>query len=89
MKDKILYLILGILVGAIITSLIFIFVVKDDTNVHGGKMEGMENMERGERPDDMGNFIMDENMVMPEMKEGKEPSRGGDKTSSELPEEKE
>ena len=59
MKDKILYLILGILIGAVITSVIFLFFVKPSNP--GG---------RGERPgmmqDENGNFVRPEGMERPD-----------------------
>ena len=73
MIDKILYLILGVLVGAIITSLIFIFVLNKN-----GRPQGFDrNFERRERPENMGNFVMPEGGKMPKMGEGKMPNGGG------------
>ena len=61
MKDKILYLILGILIGAIITSLIFIFVINKN-----GRPQGFDrNFEGRERPENMGDFVMSEGGKMP------------------------
>lgn len=80
MKDKALYLILGVLIGAIITSLIFIFVINKN-----GKTQNFEGrMEGRERPENMGNFVISEDGQRPEMGEGKRPSEEYTNTSEEL-----
>lgn len=61
MKDRVLYLILGILVGAVVTALVFTILMKN--NVKGGRPNDMREM-----PENMGNFVMSENMVRPEMR---------------------
>lgn len=54
MKERIMYLIIGILVGAIITAGCFIvFSPKGDRQKGYMPKGGMENRIRGERPEDM------------------------------------
>lgn len=66
MKDKITYLILGILIGAVITSGCFLIFSKtqDKGMMRGERPEGFEEFEDGERrgrkPE--GNFVMPENL---------------------------
>ena len=63
MKDKVLYLILGMLVGAVVTALIFTVLMRN--NIKGDRPEGSFS----ELPKDMGNFVMPENAVRPEKRE--------------------
>lgn len=53
MKDKIIYLILGILIGAIITAGCFMIFSKNGAKPINGDMPrgNMENRVRGERPE--------------------------------------
>ena len=56
MKDKIIYLILGILIGAVITAGCFLVFSHNNQNEMRRNGEGRENMSnriRGERPNDI------------------------------------
>lgn len=54
MKDKIIYLVLGILIGAIITAGCFMVFSKNGGRPNGDMPRGgMENRIKGERPDGM------------------------------------
>lgn len=53
MKDKIVYLIIGILVGAIITAGCFVAFLPKGVRTKGDMSRGgMENRIKGDRPDD-------------------------------------
>ena len=56
MKDKILMLIIGILIGAIITTLVFFGYINSKAQSMENNMENFRNMEGKERPN-VGNMI--------------------------------
>ncbi len=56
MKDKLLYLILGILIGAVITSGVFLVFSKNSRPDMNGQRPNMEQREDMKRPED-GNFV--------------------------------
>ena len=80
MKDKILTLIIGILIGAIIASACFLIFGKSNSNPGGDRMNGREfdaNMvggERMEKPEGMSENGMGEPPAMP--------TEGGDNASA-------
>lgn len=57
MKKEILMLIIGILIGAVITTGIFLVLKSNDSSNANDMERGMNG-----RPDMDGNFVMDENM---------------------------
>ncbi len=61
MKEKILTLIIGMLIGAVITAGVFILINKNNTKPSDRDMKGMQRDMGDFNPDEMGNFIPGEN----------------------------
>ena len=87
MKDKILTLIIGILIGAILTSGGFLVYNKVNKNSSNNQMKGMQEMRKGERPEMPNNeqLLNGERTELPEgeMPNGELPQNNADSTQDE------
>lgn len=73
MKDKILMLIIGVLIGAIITTLVFFGYINSKAQSMENNMEKFRNMEGKERPN-VGNMIERPEGNFPRDERPKEPT---------------
>lgn len=83
MKDKIIFLIIGILIGAIITTLGFYVYIKSVSDNTGGQME-MTQMDENSTPPEQSDGNMEEPPEMQNGDDGEEPPEKPDGDDGEM-----